>query len=140
MKAAMLVMLIGISGYTFIEKSGNAFAETQDKYSQCMEGLKTDGRLSSIANHVSLEGQGTASRQMLADKVRADEQQKQAIAEWIDARAQCVNFSTSPVQINLHMAFVSIVADLYNGQMTFGEFNKKWQGLYKKESKLKISK
>jgi len=35
---------------------------------------------------------------------------------------------------------VSIVADLNNGQMTFGEFNKKWQELYKKESKLQISK
>lgn len=140
MKAAMLAVLIGISGYAFIGKSGHAFAQTHDRYSQCMERLKTDGRFSSIANHVSLDAQGTASRQMLADKARADEQQKQAIADWIDARAQCVNFGAGPVQINLHMAFVGIVADLYNGQMTFGEFNRKWQELYKKESKSMLSK
>ena len=138
--AAMLVVLIGISGYAFIGTTGYAFAETQDKYSQCMERLKTDSRLSSIANHVSLDAQGTVSRQMLADKARADDLQKQAIAEWIDARAQCVNFGAGPVSINLHMVFVSIVAELYNGQMTFGEFNKKWQELYKKESKLKVPK
>lgn len=140
MKAAVLAVLIGMSGYALIGSSGHAFAETQDKYSQCMERLKTDARFSSIANHVSLDAQGTVSRQMLADKARADEQQKLAIADWIDARAQCVNFGVGPVQINLHMAFVSIVAGLYNGQMTFGEFNKKWQELYKKESQLKIPK
>ena len=132
MKAAMLVVLLGISGY--------AFAETHDRYTQCMEGLKTDGRFSSIASHVSLDGQGAASRQLLTDKARPDEQQKQAIADWIDARAQCVNFGSGPVPISLHMAFVSIVADLYNGQMTFGAYNKKWRELYQKESKPVIPK
>lgn len=127
MKAVILVMLAGVCGSTF--------AETHDRYSQCMERLKTDGRLASIASHVSLDGQGAASRQMLADRLRADEQQKQAIAEWIDARAQCVNFGAGPVAITLHMAFVSIVPDLYNGQITFGEFNKRWQEAYRKESK-----
>ena len=128
----MLVVLLGISGY--------AFAETHDRYILCMEGLKTDGRFFSIANHVSLDGQGSASRQLLTDKARPDELQKQAIADWIDARSQCVNFGSGPAPINLHMAFVGIVADLYNGQMTFGEFNKRWRELYKKESKPVIPK
>ncbi|MDD5179869.1 MAG: hypothetical protein PHT15_01245 [Gallionellaceae bacterium] len=109
----------------------HSFAGTQDKYSQCMEGLKSDGRFSSIANHVALDGQGIASRNMLADKARPDEQQKQAIADWIDARSQCVNLGPNPVSVDLHMAFASIVADLYNGQASFGEFNRKWQVLYK---------
>ena len=125
MRAALLIIFICISGYSS--------AETPDKFSQCMEGLKHDSRFSSIANHLDLEGQGAASHKMLSDKARPDEQQKQAITEWIDARSQCVNLSPSPVSINLHMAFVSIVTGLYNGQMTFGEFNKKWQALFKKE-------
>jgi hypothetical protein len=80
---------------------------------------------------VALDGQGMASRNMLADKARPDEQQKQAIADWIDARSQCVNLGPNPVPVDLHMAFVSIVADLYNGQASFGKFNRKWQVLYK---------
>lgn len=128
MRVVLLVFLISISAYSS--------AETQDRFSQCMEGLKRDSRFSSIANHVALEGQGTASREMLADKARPDEQQKQAITEWIDARSQCVNLSPTPTSVNLHMAFASIVADLYNGRINFGEFNRKWQTLHKKESNI----
>ena len=121
MRIALLIVLFGISGYSF--------AETQDRFFQCMAGLKNDGRFSSIANHVALDGQGTSSRKMLSDKGRSDEQQKQAITEWIDARSQCVNLGPTSASIDLHMAFVNVVADLYNGQITFGEFNKKWQAM-----------
>ena len=125
MRLSLLIFFICISGYSS--------AETHDKFFRCMEGLKKDSRFSSIANHVALEGQGTASRKILSDKMRPDEQQKQALTEWIDARSQCVNLSPNPAWVNLHMAFVDIAADLYNGRTTFGEFNKKWQTLYKKE-------
>lgn len=125
MRAALLVVLIFTSGYSL--------AETKDKTSQCMEGLKSDSRFSSIAKHLELDGQSTG--RMLADKARPDDLQKQAITEWIDARSQCVNLSPNPVTINLHMAFISLVAGLYNGQTTFGEFNKKWQGLSKEITK-----
>ncbi len=128
MRIALLVVFVFISGYSF--------AGIQDKTSQCLEGLKSDGRFFSIANHLALDGQGAASPQSLTDKARPDEQQKQAITEWIDARSQCVNLSPNPVAINLHMAFLSIVADLYNGQATFGEFNKRWQALFKESAKM----
>ena len=121
MKVALLAVLIFISGYSF--------AGTKDKTSQCLEGLKSDSRFSSIANHLELDGQSAG--RMQADKARPDERQKQAITEWIDARSQCVNLSPNPITINLHMAFMGIVTNLYNGQVTFGEFNKKWQGLFK---------
>lgn len=126
-RVALLVVLVFVSGYSF--------AGIQDKTSQCLEGLKSDGRFSSIANHLALDGQGAASPQLLADKARPDERQKQAITEWIDARSQCVNLSPNPATINLHMAFLSVVADLYNGQITFGEFNKRWQALFKENTR-----
>jgi len=125
MRVVLLVVLISISGYSF--------AETKDKTSQCMEGLKSDGRFSSIAKHLELDGQSAG--RMLADKARPDDPQKQAVTEWIDARSQCVNLSPNPVTINLHMAFMGLVADLYNGQLTFGEYNKKWQRLFKEITK-----
>ena len=130
MRAVLLVVLFGVSGYSF--------AEAQDKFLQCMAGLKNDGRFSSIANHVTLDGQGTVSRKMLTDKGRPDERQKQAITEWIDARSQCVNLGPTSDSIDLHMAFVSIVADLYNGPITFGEFNKKWQAMTKKKNDMSM--
>lgn len=98
-----------------------------------MEGLKSDSRFSSITRRVALDGQGGVSHSMLADKTKPDEQQKQAIADWIDARSQCVNLGPNPLTIELHMAFSSIVSDLYNGQASFGEFNKKWRELYKQK-------
>ena len=125
MRVTLLVVFIFISGYSF--------AGTKDKTSQCLEGLKSDSRFSSIAKHLELDGQSAG--RMLADKARPDDLQKQAITEWIDARSQCVNLSPNPVAINLHMAFMGLVADLYNGQATFGEFNKKWQGLFRENTK-----
>ncbi|MGC2049424.1 MAG: hypothetical protein WA635_12545, partial [Gallionella sp.] len=110
--------------------SGYSFAGNQDKTSLCLEGLKNDGRFSSIANHLVLDGQDTASPQMLADETRPDELQLSAIAELIDARSECVNLSPNHVSISLHMTFLGLVQDLYNGKITFGEFNKKWHLLF----------
>src|SRR3990170_5053179 len=118
MRIALLVVAIFISG--------ESLAGVQDKTSQCMEGLKNDGRFSSIANHLVLDGQDTATPQMLADETRPGTLQQSAIADLIDARSECVNLSPNQVSIGLHLAFLGIVQDLYNGKMTFGEFNKKW--------------
>lgn len=125
MRIVMLVVFIFVSGYSF--------AGIQDKNSQCLKELKNGSKFSSIANHLELDGQSAGS--MLNDKARPDERQKQAITEWIDARSQCINLSPNPITINLHMAFMGIVTSLYNGQVTFGEFNKKWQGLFKEITK-----
>ncbi|TAN76280.1 MAG: hypothetical protein EPN14_08140 [Gallionella sp.] len=127
MRIALLVVSIFISGYSF--------AGGQDKTSQCLEGLKNDGRLSPIANHVALDGQDTASPQMLADGTRPDARQQHAIAEWIDARSECINFTPTQVSVSLHMNFLGIVPGLYNGQMTFGEFNNKWRALFEETTK-----
>ena len=126
MRVALLVVFLFISGYSF--------AEVQDKTFQCLEGLKNDGRFSSIANHLALDGQGAASPQMLTDNTRSSERQKAAIADWIDARSECTSLSPTQISVNLHMAFLGIVPDLYNGQTTFGEFNKKWQALFKENT------
>lgn len=123
MRITLLFIFMFISGYSF--------AGTQDKTSQCLQGLEKDARFSSIANHVALDAQDVTKPQMLSDKTSPDEQQKQAIADWIDARSQCVNLSPSKVPVDLHILFMSIVTDLYNGQITFGEFNKKWRALFK---------
>ena len=123
MRIALLVIFMFISGYSF--------AEAQDKTSQCLKGLEKDARFSSIANHVVLDGQDVTKPQMLTDKTSPDERQKQAIADWIDARSLCVNLSPSKVSVDLHILFLSIVPDLYNSQTTFGEFNKKWRALFK---------
>lgn len=126
MKTILLVIFMFISC--------QSFAETQDKTLHCLKGLKKDARFSSIANHVALDGQDVTKPQMITDKTRPDEQQKQAIADWIDARSLCVNLSPNKISIDLQIIFMSIVPDLYNGQLTFGEFNKKWHVLFKEAS------
>ena len=108
----------------------------QDKTSQCLKGLKKDPRFSSIANHVALDGQDVTKPQMLSDNTKPDDQQKQALADWIDARSLCVNLSPTKVSVDLQILFMSVVPDLYNGQATFGEFNKKWRVLFKENSRL----
>lgn len=115
----------------FMFISGHSLADAQDRTSQCLKGLGKDVRFSSIANHVVLDGQDVTNPQMLTDKASPDERQKQAIADWIDARSLCVNLNPIKVSVDLHLLFLSIVPDLYNGQTTFGEFNKKWQALFK---------
>jgi len=131
MRIALLVVSIFISGYSF--------AGVQDKTSLCLEGLKNDGRFSSIANHLVLDGQDTASPEMLADGTRPDELQLSAIADLIDARSDCINLSPNKVSISLHLAFVSLVPDLYNGKITVGEFNKKWHSLFEEITKAPVN-
>lgn len=126
MRVALLVVFIFISGFSF--------AGIQDKTSQCLEGLKKDSRFSSIANHLALDGQDVTEPRMLTDKTSPDERQKQAIADWIDARSLCVNLSPIKASVDLHLLFLSIVPDLYNDQTTFGAFNKKWRVLFKKNT------
>lgn len=123
MRIALLVVFMFVSGYSF--------AEAQDKTSQCLADLKRDARFSSIANQVVLDGQDVTDSRMLADKTNPDDQQRQALADWIDARSLCVNIVPTKVWIDLHLLFLTIVPDLYNGQMTFGEFNQKWRTLFK---------
>ena len=119
----MLVILMFISGYSL--------AEAQSDPLQCLKELKNDIRFSSIANHVVIDGQDVTDPQILADKTSPDERQQRAIADWIDARSLCVNLNPIKVSVDLHLLFLSIVPDLYNGQTTFGEFNKKWHALFK---------
>jgi len=123
----------------FMIISGHSFAEAQDKASQCLRELEKDARFSSIARQVVLDGQDVTSPQMLDDRASPDEQQKRAIADWIDARSLCVNREPVKRSVDLHILFLSIVPDLYNGQATFGEFNKKWHALFKEVTEAPIT-
>ena len=127
MKIALLVVSIFISAYSF--------AGVQDKTSLCMDGLKNNGRFASIANHLVLNGQDTASPGMMADATHPDDRQLSAIADLIDARSECINLSPNQLSISLHLAFVGLVPDLYNGKITFGEFNNKWHLLFEEITK-----
>jgi hypothetical protein len=124
--------IIVLAIFMFI--SCQTFAGTQDKTSQCLKGLKKDARFSSIAGHVALDGQDVTKPKMLSDKTKPNDDQKRAIADWIDARSLCVNLSPTKSSVDLQILFMSIVPDLYNGQATFGEFNNKWHTLYKESS------
>ncbi|MDP1995807.1 MAG: hypothetical protein Q8J90_01280, partial [Gallionella sp.] len=83
MRITLLAVLMLVFGYSF--------AETQNEPLQCLKELKKDARFSSIARQVALDGQDVTSPQMLDDRTSADERQKRAIADWIDARSLCVN-------------------------------------------------
>lgn len=131
MRIALLIVFMIISSHSF--------AEAQDKTSQCLKGLGKDARFSSIASHVVLDGQDVTEPQMLTDHVTPDERQKQAVADWIDARSLCVNLSPVKISVDLHLLFLTIVPDLYNGQATFGEFNKKWHALFKEVTEAPIT-
>lgn len=122
MRIPLLAVLMLVSGYSF--------AQAQDESLQCLKELENDPRLSSIAREVALNGQDVTPR-MLDNGTRPDEQQKIAIADWIDARSSCVNRQPVKRSVDLHILFLSIVPELYNGQATFGEFNKKWHALFK---------
>lgn len=131
MRIALLIVFMIISSHSF--------AEAQDQTSQCLKGLEKDARFSSIASHVVLDGQDVTKPQMLADQTTPDEQQKLAVADWIDARSLCVNREPVKRSVDLHLLFLTIVPDLYNGQTTFGEFNKKWHALFKEVSEAPIT-
>lgn len=128
MRVALLIVLLFISGYSL--------AGTQDKTTQCLEGLIKDSRFSSLTKHLVLDGQNVTKPQMLTDNKIPNDEQKLAIADWIDARSLCVNLSPTKISVDLHILFLSIVPELYNGQATFGEFNKKWQKLFKEATEV----
>jgi len=131
MRITLLAVLMLVFGYSF--------AETQNEPLQCLKELKKDARFSSIARQVALDGQDVTSPQMLDDRTSADERQKRAIADWIDARSLCVNSKPIKRSVDLHILFLSIVPELYNGQTTFGEFNKKWHALFKEVTEAPIT-
>jgi len=131
MRIALLIVFMVISGHSL--------AEDQNRTSQCLEDLARDARFSSITSHVVIDGLDVTQPQMLADQATPDEQQKQAIADWIDARSLCVNLTPIKRSVDLHLLFLTIVPDLYNGQTTFGEFNKKWHALFKEVTEAPIT-
>ncbi len=119
--------------------SGHVLAEAQIEPLQCLKELEKDARFSSIAKQVVLDGQDATNPRMLDDGSSPDERQKQAIADWIDARSLCVNRNPVKRSVDLHILFLSVVPDLYNGQATFGEFNKKWHALFKEVTEAPIT-
>lgn len=123
MKNVLLTTLLLLSGISL------AAAEPETP-AQCLENLKKDTRLSTIANHVALDGQKTATKEMLDDQSTPNEAQKRAIADWIDARGECVNRNPVKIYVDLHLLFLTIAPSLYNEQLSFGEFNQKWQSLF----------
>ena len=125
MRITFFLTLLLISFYT----------QAQDETTQCLKGLNNDARFISLKTHLPLDGTFAHRPAMLADKTIPDENQKRAIADWIDARSVCVNLSPVKVTVDLNMVFLSIVPDLYNGSSTFGEFNSKWRDLYQEVSK-----
>lgn len=122
MKFLLLLVLIFFSG--------SSLADAQVDLTNCLKGLKKDVRFSTIKNHLALDGQDVAKSSMLSDQAKPDEQQKHAIADWIDAKSECVNQTPLKLYVDLHLVFLTIVPDLYNGRTTFGEFNLKWHALY----------
>lgn len=128
MRIALLVVFMFVSSHSF--------AEIQDRTTPCLKELEKDARFSSIADHVALDGQDVTDPHMLADETRPSDLQKVALADWIDARSLCVNLTPIKTSVDLHLLFLSIVPDLYNDQTTFGEFNRKWQTLYKEAMKV----
>lgn len=131
MRIILLAILMLVSGYSF--------AEAQNEPLQCLKELEKDSRFTSIARQVALDGQDVTAPRMLSDGTRPDERQKLAIADWIDARSLCVNRSPIKLSVDLHLLFLSIVPDLYNGQATFGEFNKKWHAFFKEVTEAPIT-
>lgn len=115
----------------FMFFSGNSLADAPADLANCLKKLKKDARFSTIRNHLALDGQDVTKPSMLSDKTKPDEQQKHAIADWIDAKSECVNQTPIKLYVDLHLVFLTIVPDLYNGRTTFGEFNLKWHSLYK---------
>lgn len=104
----------------------------------CLGKLPANKKLTPIVSKLAVSVVTETTFPMLADQSRPNELEKRAIADWAAERNECVKAGddywrrTYPPQIHAlaieaENTLMALAVELYNGKVTFGEFNKRRQ-------------
>ena len=120
------------TGILALAASCNAFAsQTED----CIDRLASEPRLQVLADKVALARSTQASLVRVSDRT-ATEQERAALALWLEKRQQCFEVGDAQRRARLvpqEIAFLRsvfvfqqrLVADLQGGRLTYAEFNRR---------------
>ena len=108
---------------------------------ECFNAIKHDPSLSSISNKVALSSTQDQSFEMLANREKSDNKEKEAIKHWRETRLTCFskkevyqqqnNTPTALLTLNstAKSAQDELIIQLYEGSLSYGEFARKRQTL-----------
>ncbi len=110
-----------------------------DPVINCIRGLMTDERFSTIAGKISL-GPTETTFAMLADDSRPTDSERAAIGAWAEARDNCVKgglawaeraYPAELLALGLQgeHALLALTVELVNKKITYGEYNKRRQAM-----------
>ena len=125
--------------FFYILLSGISYAQ-EDPTITCLKNFVGDQRFSPIENKLSLADARDTTFEMLANQALPSKKEQEAIAAWVTARKECVKEGDAFHRQNYPLQIVTIVtegennigaiaADLYNRKLTYGNFNKRRQGI-----------
>ncbi len=104
----------------------------------CLRKLSGDQRFGPLANKLPIVEVRDMTFEMLANQALPNKKEQGAIAEWINARKECVKAGDAYHQQNYPPQLTALLtggensaaglaADLYNRKLTYGAFNKRRQ-------------
>jgi hypothetical protein len=109
------------------------------------DSLFNDMRFAPIKEKVGRYGNETTFS-MLANQSYPTSQEKEAILAFAQAKEACNQRSTGANDGRLHQAFMALLADLYKGELTYGEFgklrnemNSHYDALYRQEAMQRLN-
>ena len=124
----------GIVGFCFAFGALSAVAQVSEPAATCFDQLNSDPALIRLLPHVgSLSKNDAANFEMIVSKRKPSEPEKKSILAWGSARQKCVDIYRENLPRTLPAAAFEIedtnqgemqqlLATLYRGQMTYGEF------------------
>ena len=112
-----------------------AFAQTNDPSAECFSALETNPELQILKGKVALGNVSGQTLEELANDKKPTPAEKSALVKWDSLRQPCIkqslewsnaHFAPNVVVIidRLGGQFKSLLADLYSGKMTYGQFAK----------------
>jgi len=138
MRTRILVQIIGyaflLSGCGHSQQQQNAIRESAIQAKQTCDSASSDPAITPVLNKIAINVRDTTF-QMRTNKSHATTTEKQALEAWIRARSQCWQAYASlrrvgqpqivAVERDVWQETDSLVAELYSGDISYGEFNNK---------------
>lgn len=122
----MLVMLVLLS---------HTLHAVADPMGDCIAALANDDALQPIADKVALSGDSDRAFFMMANNSHPTASEKVVILDWGNKRERCLSNNPPPQNPVTHIlvegfrTVQSMILDLYNGDVSYGEFNRRRQDL-----------
>jgi hypothetical protein len=135
MRIVLLVAALALTGCNATMQQARR-GPADDPTRHCFDRMDSDQRLAVLAPKVgSVSRGGRATVEMLASTAKADEEDKKAISAWGQARQSCVAEGRAfraqnappgwvPAFEAGQTEFLGLMARLYAGELTYGEFNR----------------